>query len=534
MKRPKVCALRLARPQPAPGLQSLETRQLLSATSPLEDGAAAAASSNADGSFVQQLFAADVDDTGRKARPAAEVAPGQLAVGVLGVSVGNGVIGEFDDNQPNFSLSFDNRDFVVFEDVDFSTGLDRILMNLSSNSQNGNERIQIRLDAPDGRFLGSVTPSQTVTGSADFEARLQASVAGVHDLYLVAAGGNDVATLNRIVISGDGMDGTANLVSPDTPRTPSLPLTRESGEGQSGDDNAVTVVATLTADDVAVSGNLNDTEAADTLTTSGGLIGGFTDADFARFDDVDAGFGVDTLTLEFVAVPFDQTSTALDFVQIRTSLEGGSEAILATVNTADDPGDTDSPTLTFELSERLLGETLLFLIAGGDALPDLRSITLTRLGPGTAPVDPDVVPRGVLLNTSNEDFFGSAGVADAGGVASITERGGSFTDIQSGDFIAFAPLNVSLFPDESQNVANLELDGVLAADQAYELRTGAASGAGSSLLATFTDTGSRSLTATLNPAISGEQSFFLVATGSSTTDLPDVAFIDFLGSDSTI
>lgn len=83
----------------------------------------------------------------------------------------------------------ENGDYIGFKDVDFENGADAIDLRLAANS--GGSTVEIRLDAPDGKLIGTcqVTASggwQTwTTQRTDLD-----TATGIHDMYLVFKGGD--------------------------------------------------------------------------------------------------------------------------------------------------------------------------------------------------------------------------------------------------------------------------------------------------------------------------------------------------------
>jgi hypothetical protein len=94
----------------------------------------------------------------------------------------------------------DSGDYLVYRAVDFGAGLappDQFLASLAVDPTYARQRIEIRLDAPDGRLLGTLTTSATAAWwrFAPMSASLLPA-SGVHDLYLVGRGRLD-GTLNE-------------------------------------------------------------------------------------------------------------------------------------------------------------------------------------------------------------------------------------------------------------------------------------------------------------------------------------------------
>ena len=83
----------------------------------------------------------------------------------------------------------ENGDYIGFKDVDFGGGPSA--MDLRLASPNGNASVEIRVDAPDGKLIGTCDVKETggwqkwATQRTDLE-----KTTGVHDLYLVFKGGD--------------------------------------------------------------------------------------------------------------------------------------------------------------------------------------------------------------------------------------------------------------------------------------------------------------------------------------------------------
>ncbi len=72
-----------------------------------------------------------------------------------------------------------------YEKLDFGTGVTRLSRTANTWAGNkGDNRVEVRLDAPDGPLLGTfIAPS--VSKPAQVEMAVTEKVSGVHDLYLV-------------------------------------------------------------------------------------------------------------------------------------------------------------------------------------------------------------------------------------------------------------------------------------------------------------------------------------------------------------
>lgn len=82
----------------------------------------------------------------------------------------------------------ENGDYIGFKDVDFGDGADKIDVRVAANA--GGSSIEVRIDGPDGKLLGTVDVA--ATGGWQTWQTMSASLtktSGVHDLYLVFKGG---------------------------------------------------------------------------------------------------------------------------------------------------------------------------------------------------------------------------------------------------------------------------------------------------------------------------------------------------------
>lgn len=91
----------------------------------------------------------------------------------------------------------DAGDWLRYIDVDFGAGMDRIRLNLAVDTAYGGKTLEVRLDSPTGALVGTVTVPGTGgwTTYREVVTAIQ-RVSGVHNLYLVARGGNGVANLD--------------------------------------------------------------------------------------------------------------------------------------------------------------------------------------------------------------------------------------------------------------------------------------------------------------------------------------------------
>ena len=333
--------------------------------------------------------------------------------------------------------TFDNRDVIQIRGVDLKQGVDRIVFNLQVPEQNGQKRIQIRAGSADGTFLGSVTPTRTAAGtSANFEARLVGSVEGVQDLFFIAAGGNNVAQINQITLSGDAIKNNTGSAgaertpeapivdsdlptpgdpgprtggldqgpSPDPvpapdpgpdPEPPTSPAEPGPGSGSGSDDEPVvpTQPGTPSNPDAPVadvdngspkldaaaltgSGRLNDAAAGGSVGTEGATITGIEVDDVLFFDAFDLGeASYESIDITFDGTPTtgSDTATLFDLNQI----DGSTRTLLVDVFDSDFGAGS---TATVPLSTPLTGVNDLELLAVSD-LPPLTSI---RFNPAEA------------------------------------------------------------------------------------------------------------------------------------------------------
>lgn len=106
--------------------------------------------------------------------------------------------------------SLDAGDWLRYIDVDFGAGMDRIKLNLAVDAAYAGKTIEVRLDSPTGAQVGTVTVPSTGgwTTFREVVTPIQRT-SGVHNLYLVARGGNGVANLDWIQFE----DSTGGVVA---------------------------------------------------------------------------------------------------------------------------------------------------------------------------------------------------------------------------------------------------------------------------------------------------------------------------------
>jgi len=105
--------------------------------------------------------------------------------------------------------SFDPGDWFAFSNVNFGVGCRGLVVNLAVDPAFAGQRIELRLDGPDGELAGTHVVKPTA-GWIDYRgqfADFTQEVSGVRDLYLVAQGdlGNGVANVNWFKVVSDGL-----------------------------------------------------------------------------------------------------------------------------------------------------------------------------------------------------------------------------------------------------------------------------------------------------------------------------------------
>lgn len=109
----------------------------------------------------------------------------------------------------------DAGDWVKYAGVDFGAGVSSIALRLAVHPAYAGKQIQIRLDAPTGQLAGTLTVSGT-GGWHSYATQTSSitSARGVHDLYLVFAGGAGVANIDWLRFSSGPASGARNAFSP--------------------------------------------------------------------------------------------------------------------------------------------------------------------------------------------------------------------------------------------------------------------------------------------------------------------------------
>ncbi|RQP21282.1 RICIN domain-containing protein [Piscinibacter terrae] len=93
--------------------------------------------------------------------------------------------------------SLDAGDWLRYIDLDFGAGMDRIRLNLAVDAAYAGKTIEVRLDSPTGAQVGTVTVPSTGGWTTFHEVVTPIQrTSGVHNLYLVARGGNGVANID--------------------------------------------------------------------------------------------------------------------------------------------------------------------------------------------------------------------------------------------------------------------------------------------------------------------------------------------------
>ncbi len=93
--------------------------------------------------------------------------------------------------------SCDNGDWVKFTNVNLGFGFDQFTVRFGVTDANAGKRIQVRLGSPIGTLISELTT--TGTGAYDAMEEQQApmsSVTGIHDVYIVFAGGSGVGNVD--------------------------------------------------------------------------------------------------------------------------------------------------------------------------------------------------------------------------------------------------------------------------------------------------------------------------------------------------
>lgn len=114
--------------------------------------------------------------------------------------------------------SLDNGDYVQFNGVDFGTGgATSFEALIAVGACCGGRQIEIRLDDPSGRLIGTLVPAATSTTEFDFSRYViqrtsVENVTGVHNVVLKVAGGNGAGNLDWFRFSAKPVrDGLARI-----------------------------------------------------------------------------------------------------------------------------------------------------------------------------------------------------------------------------------------------------------------------------------------------------------------------------------
>jgi hypothetical protein len=91
----------------------------------------------------------------------------------------------------------DEGDVLAYHGVDFGSGATKFTANVAADKGRGGKRIQVRLDSPTGKIVGTLTVQETGSWTTfAAETTNMTRVTGVHDIFLTFAGGYGVANLD--------------------------------------------------------------------------------------------------------------------------------------------------------------------------------------------------------------------------------------------------------------------------------------------------------------------------------------------------
>lgn len=92
---------------------------------------------------------------------------------------------------------FDNGDWLEYKGLNFGTGVSAFSANVAVPAPYAGQKIQLRLDGPNGQLIGTLVPKATAGWLSYALQTINVSkVTGVHDLYLVGVGGSGIADLD--------------------------------------------------------------------------------------------------------------------------------------------------------------------------------------------------------------------------------------------------------------------------------------------------------------------------------------------------
>jgi hypothetical protein len=116
----------------------------------------------------------------------------------------------------------DADDYLLYKAVSFEDGAKSISFQLGVPADKAGKKIQVRLDNKGGPMVGELTVESTGSWST-FKSQainLSSTVTGVRDLYLVMAGGSDVANVDHFVFSKSQVTTSTPAPAPTTPSVP--------------------------------------------------------------------------------------------------------------------------------------------------------------------------------------------------------------------------------------------------------------------------------------------------------------------------
>lgn len=110
--------------------------------------------------------------------------------------------------------SLDAGDWLRYVDVDFGAGMDRLTLRLAVDPAYAGKTLEVRLDGLSGQQLATITVPSTGgwTEFAEVVTAIQ-RVSGVHNLYLVARGGNGVANIDWLRFEDSTGGGTGQPIA---------------------------------------------------------------------------------------------------------------------------------------------------------------------------------------------------------------------------------------------------------------------------------------------------------------------------------
>ncbi|MEN1783648.1 MAG: carbohydrate-binding protein [Bacteroidota bacterium] len=114
-----------------------------------------------------------------------------------------------------FIWSLDHSDWIRFNTVDFGGNPTNFTVNVAVDSDYAGQVIEVRLDAPTGTLLGSLTVAST-NGWNDFveQSAELANASGIHDLYIVFKGSVGIGNLDWIRFENNEPPGEFDLNAP--------------------------------------------------------------------------------------------------------------------------------------------------------------------------------------------------------------------------------------------------------------------------------------------------------------------------------